>query len=255
MKTFFYIVYHEVAIFLKTIRGKMIDTVVIVSTSVFVFAYLMPRLGVPKVYGSLILIGLIPVVVFFEMISRIIVFVSDITETKKISYLLTLPIRPKFVFIAIGVGWAACSSILGIFIIPIGKLLFWKGIDLGQFSFFRFFLMFVIVHLFISFFGLWLSGLIKSMKYASWIWARVVNPMFMLGGYFYTWYVIYSASHTLGYINLLNPIIYCMEGIRAAALGGEGFLPFYISFLVVSALTVIFGWIASCLLVRRMDTL
>jgi ABC-2 type transport system permease protein len=91
------------------------------------------------------------------------------------------------------------------------------------------------------------------MKYISWIWSRVVNPLFMLGGFFYSWGSIYKVSHIFGYVNLLNPLLYAMEGMRAASLGQVGFLPFYVCVLAILGFIALFSMHAVCLLKKRLD--
>ena len=36
--------------------------------------------------------------------------------------------------------------------------------------------------------------------------------MWMFGGYVYSWQSAYALNHAVGYISLINPMIYVMEG-------------------------------------------
>jgi ABC-type polysaccharide/polyol phosphate export permease len=253
LKCFFYLVWKELVVFSKVLRSRIVDSIIIVTTNILVFTYLMPHFGLKTGYGFFIFVGIIPIISFFEVITNVSTFVSDITGNKKISYSLTLPLPSFLVFASIGVGWAFCNMMFTIFLIPIGKLLLWDKFDLSGFSFFKFISIFLTVNLFYGFFALWLSGIIKDMKYMSWIWARVVNPLFMLGGFFYSWGTLYKASKIFGFLNLLNPVIYSLEGFRAAVMGQKGFLSFYFCFLVLWVFIFLFFLHANFLLKRRLD--
>jgi ABC-type polysaccharide/polyol phosphate export permease len=85
------------------------------------------------------------------------------------------------------------------------------------------------------------------------LFVRVVNPMFSFGGWVYTWKTAHQMSPAMGYLHLLNPLIYAMEGMRSAALGQEGFLPFWFSFGAISAITLVLGFDAIRRLKKRLD--
>ncbi len=247
------LIWREVVVFLKIFKSKLIDLVIIISTNLIVFAYLMPFFGMQTSYGPFILAGVIPLLAFFEIIARVSVFVSDLTGNKKISYLLTLPLPSWMTILSIGLGWACCNMLYTILILPFGKLVLWDRFDLAAVSYWRFIIIFFSYNIFFGFFSLWLSGLIKDMKYMTWIWSRVVNPMLMLGCYFYSWSVVYSASHIAGWINLAIPIVYVEEGMRSAILGPKGYLSYWWCLFAIWSFIIIFGWSAVSKLKKRLD--
>ena len=253
LKTFWQIVFKEITVFRKVFVSKFIDLLIIVLTNIIVFAFLMPSFGLKSTYGAFIVIGLIPAVSLFDAIPRTTNMVMDITGNKKISYLLTLPIPSALAIAAIAVGWAANSAMFSILILPVAKILLYNKFSLSQFSFFKFIISFVSFQLMLGFFSLFLSSLIKDMKYISWIWARVVNPLFMLGGYFYTWKSIYSLNHIAGLANLANPIMIAAESIRGAVLGPEGYLPFWFTILALYIFMFIFASIGIIKIKKRLD--
>jgi len=75
----------------------------------------------------------------------------------------------------------------------------------------------------------------------------------MFGGYMYSWYAVYHVSPLIGYAHLINPVLYVMEGMRAAVLGQEGYLPFWFSFTALFAFTVVIAWDALRRLRKRLD--
>ena len=63
-------------------------------------------------------------------------------------------------------------------------------------------------------------------------------------------YLLLSFS---GYLHLVNPLLYVMEGMRAATLGQEGYLPFWFSLAGLTIFTVGFAWDAIRRLQKRLD--
>lgn len=250
---FLQIVKRELTVFSKILKSRIIDLFIVVGTNVFVFAYIMPSLGTGSNYGIFIFLGLVPILSFFEVIPKATEFVSDITGAKKISYMLTLPLPSSMVFCAIAVGWSLSCSILTIFIFLIGKIFLLSKLDLTHLSIWKFLTIFITSNLFFGFFALWLVGMIKNLKYVSWVWTRVVNPMFMLGCYFYSWQTLWKRAPSIAYFDLLNPLIYTTEGIRNAFLGKEGTIPFIYCVAALWFFIGIFGMHGICRLKKRLD--
>lgn len=253
INTFCQIVYREIAIFIKLLLSKLMDILIITFTNVMVFAFLMPYFGLKSSYGSLIAVGLIGILPLFEVIPKTTNLVSDITGNRKISYFLTLPLPTNFIIAAIPVGWAACGAIYSIFILPVAKIFLYNKLDLSHFSIIKFIIGFITIQLMYGFFALFLTSLIKDMKYISWIWSRIVNPLLMFGGYFYTWVTINSISHFIGIINLINPVMLSCECLRAAVLGQKGYLNFWLTTLGLWFFIVVFAFWGIIRLKRRLD--
>jgi ABC-2 type transport system permease protein len=217
---FFQIIHKEFVAFLKILRSKMIDLLITTATTLIVFGYLLPSMGMAKNYGPFILAAIIPLQALFEAIPRVSGFVADIGGDRKISYWLTLPLPSWLVFAAMAISWSLCSALFSMLILPLGKLIFYSSLDLSQISIWRFLLLFLMSNLFCGFFALWLSGMIRDIKYVSILWARIVNPIFMFGCYFYSWKTLHEVSAFIAYLDLLNPLVYATEGMRLAILGG-----------------------------------
>ena len=108
-------------------------------------------------------------------------------------------------------------------------------------SVWRVLLVLVTANLFFGFFALWLSSVVKGMTSLNSLWLRYIAPMWVFGGYVYSWQQAYDMSHVVGYISLLNPMLYVMEGIRAAALGNAGYLPFWVCIVLLWGFTLACG--------------
>jgi len=231
-KCFLELIKREMYLFFKTFFSKFIDISVILCTSIVVFAFFMSKEGLKESYGPFILVGSIASFGLFETIWRSTVLAQDVTD-KKITNFLMLPISSSYVFVAIAVSWAISTAILSLCLFPIGKLILWDRFTLSNFSIFKFILIFITGNLFYGFFALWVASLVTNLRNTSWVWARLINPLFMFCGYFYTWRSAYELSHIIGYLHFLNPLIFILEGTKAAILGQKGFLPFWICFFVL----------------------
>lgn len=253
LNTFWQIIFREILIFCKLMGSKLVDLTIITSSNILVFTFLMPFFGVKSTYGPFIVVGLIGILPLFEVIPRTTNLISDITSNKKISYFLTLPLPSNYILAAIPLGWAACGFIYSIFILPIAKLILYKQFDLSQFSFIKFIIGFISIQIMYGFLALFLTSLIKDLKYISWIWSRVVNPLFMLGGYFYSWMSINSISHALGVINLFNPVMLSCEALRASILGQNNYLNFWLATLGILIFAALFAYLGITRLKKRLD--
>ena len=92
----------------------------------------------------------------------------------------------------------------------------------------------------------------KKMTSLSHIAIRIINPMFMFG-YLYSWQSVYAMSPLGGYLSLLNPLLYVMEGMRQGVLGQQGYLPFLDELCGADRVYVVFAVHAIVRLKKRLD--
>lgn len=240
-------------VFKEEFWGKLIDTSLLLFTTVVIFGYFLPSYGLKTDYGPFLLIGVIAGFGFFEVIGKVSTMIADLEGDRTILYTLTLPIPSWLVFVYIGVSWSISSSILSLLMFPLGKLLLFSQFDLMKISLSKLPLIFIVSNLFFGFFALWLVAVLKKMRNLSHLFVRVVNPMYSFGGWWYSWFAIYNISSILGCLHLINPLLYVMEGMRAATLGQEGYLPFWFSLSGLTLFTVGFAWDAIRRLQKRLD--
>ena len=172
---------------------------------------------------------------------------------RTIFHTLVMPIRSNMVFLYMGLSWAITSVLLSILLFPLGKLLVFTEWNLDTVSWWRLVILFISANLFFGYFALWLTSVIKSMTDLNSLWLRYIAPMWMFGGYVYSWQSAYALNHAVGYISLINPMIYVMEGMRAAALGQEGYLPFWVSVVMLWAFIGGCIWHGTRRLKKRLD--
>mgnify|MGYP006425875643 CR=1 FL=1 len=243
----------ELIIHKKTVVGSMIDVSIFVTVLVFVFAYLFPALGMNKDFGAFYAVGMIASICFFEIFTITSNFVSDIDGNKTINYFAILPMPSWFIFVSRAIGYACKTILMTIIIIPLAKLLLWNRMDLTNFATIKFILMFLSINLFGGFFGFFVVSFVKNMPEIGKVWRRFIFPLWFFGGSDFPWKVLHNVYPKLGYLALLNPLLYPMEGIRSAVLGKSQYLPFWFSLVMVIALSLFFGWIGTVRLMKRLD--
>lgn len=253
MPVFWQLLKRDLTIFMRDYWGKFIDTVIVFAVNVIVFAYFMKGEGLSDSYGPFLLIAAVGSFGLIEVVGKVGLFLSDIEGDRAISQILIMPIRSTLVFIYIAFFWAISSALLAVLLFPVGKLLLWSRFDLTAISYVRLIPMFVTSSLFFGAFALWLSSIIPGMSSLNTLWLRYIVPIWMFGTYFFSWKAAYALNPAIAYVLLINPIVYVLEGMRASALGQDGYIPFWICFLAL------WGFIFACTthaikrLKRRLD--
>ena len=234
--------------FKREYPSKFIYTLFLFFTNVMVFCYFLPQEGLPKEYAPFFLVGAIASFGFVEVVGKVSVFMADLQGDRTISHTLVMPIPSWVVFCYIGIFWALTSALIAIFLFPIGKLFLFTEFDLSLISYSRLIPMFITINIFFGFFALWLASVIKDMGSINSLWLRYIVPLWMFGAYAYSWEASYQLSPTVAYFTLINPMVYVMEGMRAAALGQAGYLPYWV------CQTALWAFIFACTLhaIRRL---
>lgn len=233
--------------------GKFFDTCFLFFTNVVVFAYFMPNLGLNMDYGTFILIGAITSFGLFDIVAQVAELIFDIEGDRTITFKLTMPIPYWLVFVQLAAKWALTNILLCTPLFLVGKIILWNQFDLAEINYIKLIVMFPTVCIFFGFFSIWLTGVIKNLKSISSLFLRFINPIFMFGGYFFTWQASYELSPIIAYAILINPMIYAMEGMRAACLGQAGYLPFWNCFFALWGFIIVLGSHGILSLKKRLD--
>lgn len=253
MRVFAYMLWRDIYVWRGTFLGKVLDSLVWAGTSIVISGFILPAFGITQKFGLLIWIGSVVTMGLFEAVYEAQDLVADREGNFHTGYLLTLPVPTVFVFIKIACSIALNSLILSLVMFPMGPLLLGGLVDLSQFDFVKCALMFVLMNLFFGFFALWIFSWAKNPVRFSTVRRRIVQPLWLFGGYQFTWFVFYNTFPRLAVINLFNPITYAFEGLRAAVFGPADFIPFWISCGALIVFTAVAAWWASVWLKRRLD--
>lgn len=254
IKTCGRLVWRDMSVFWPTFLNRLINGALWAGITIVVFQYIgfgdAVNLGLFMACANAVSWG------FFEVMENVARFIADLQGEKSISYALTLPLPQWMVFVRLALSNALQAMAIAIFILPMAKVLLWNNFDISQACWSKFLLIFVLAHMFYGFFSLWLASMVKSLDSIGDIWMRVVFPLWFLGGYQFTWTTFSQKSPMLAYASLFfNPLVYCFEGVRAAILGQEGYLPFWSCCLALLVFTTLVGSIGTYRLLKRLDCL
>ena len=243
----------DLELFKQTIWDKLIDLFIWIVTMVVVTAYLMPAFGLASAYTGFLVASLVVSAGLFEVYSSVTDLIGDFDGNDITSFYLTLPMPSYLVFVEKMIYYTINTSVMGIFVLPVSKLLAWNSFDLSQIHVGKFLLIFILTNIFYAAFTIWVTSRVPGMERIGSVWMRFVYPLWFLGGFQYSWEVLYTFSPTLAYVSLLNPILYVMEGARASILGQEGSLNFWFCVLMLSILSLICAWYGLRQLRKRLD--
>ncbi len=255
-QTFWQLMMRSFVVYKPLFKDKIINTIIWSSLNVVVVGFIMPTVGLQN-YGPFILIATAASNGFFSATNQIGGFITEITgETSNLQYELTLPIPQWAAFTKYALEYACEGFITTILVIPIGIVLLWNQFSFQHFHFFKFHGMLLLVCLFSAFFALWMSSITKDIFHGlENLWLRIIFPLWWLGGFQFSWQSLYSISPTLAYIDLLNPLIYMLEGCRACTLDPALSLPYWNCVFALIGFTLIFGYCGIYNLKQRMDCL
>lgn len=251
-KTFLALVQRDMAVFWPTWKDRFINATIWGAMTVVVFEYIMPDMGL-KGMGQFIACGAIASWGFFEVTENIAKFIADLEGQRSISYYLTLPIPQWVVFARLAVTNAFQAMFISILFLPIFKLLLRDAFPFTHFSLGRFIVIFLLIHLFYGFFSLYIAAKMKNLDELGNVWLRIVYPLWWMGCFQFSWATLKTVSPRTAQIDLLNPIVYAMEGMRSAVMGPADYLNFSGCCGALILFTVIAGYIGISRLQKRLD--
>lgn len=233
----------ELVIFKRQYFGKALDSIIMFFNFIVVFGYFLPSAAGSQSYGPFMLIGSIATFGLIEAVnSRVAQVIMDVNSDRTINSFLVMPIPSKLVFVSMAISWAVIVFLLSLILFPVGKLVLFSQFDLTKICYGKLLLIYTTVNLFFGFFSLWLAGVFRNINDLGRLWCRVINPIFMFGAFFYSWKDSYTFSPLIAKLTLINPIIYVTEGMRAAALGQEGYLNYWMCLAVLWVFIIGCGW-------------
>ena len=243
LKLFFYLLKIDLTILLARIGSDIFDNLVWISLSIFVNGCVLPKLGISTAFGGFVCSGHITTLAIFSVYHAAMILVSDFKNNKTINFELMLPLPSWAVFLKTAISWGVRPFILGLFAIPVGKLLLGAELPLEDFSIFKFLTAVLVINFFSGCFAIFVTSLMRDILSISLVWARVLNPMWFLGGAFFNYATMYKHYPVFAKVLLLNPVTYAMELSRGAVLGQDKvFLNFYVCvFALITASCVFFS--------------
>ena len=255
-RIFIQLMRRDVRVLSREFVGDLINAVTWPASLAITFGYVLPSVGMDQQYGSFLLIGALASTFFYLSLGMGNELVGDFTSLRCIDFYFTLPASSyQFVLLQRVISFALHSVFVSLPLLPIGKLLLGSRMDLSQLSIVKLLLIQLAAGIFFGFFGLWLAAWIPTNRAFNSVWRRVYTPMQLLGCYWFSFATGFNVFAYVTCIALLNPLTYMCEGVRAAVMGQEGYLNFWLCLVVLIGYTVVFGWYAMCKLKQKLDLL
>lgn len=252
-KIFFDLIKEDIHLLSQTIFDKTINSLIWAVSTVAISAYILPALGVSASYGAFMAVGAIVGCGGFEIIAQMVNMLADFDSDKKITYHLTLPIPNWLLLIKMGLVFAFNSFFISAVSFFACKFILWNHFDLSIINYPRFILAGISMSLFFGFETLFLVSITKNLMSLDNVYMRISFPLWMIGGFQFSWMVLDGYWHSFALLNLLNPYTYATEALRAAALGQEGYLPFWLCILALYFFTILFATVGIRRLRKRLD--
>jgi len=178
---------------------------------------------------------------------------ADIEFSKFIDYRRILPISDQWYLGAHVASYVIHCLLTTLPILIIGKFILGSRLDISHAHWFLFAIIYFGVMVLISAF---FSCLVFTVSF-EWckfnIWQRVLSPIHLLGCLFYPWRKAYDFSPIFAQFLLLNPMTYCVEGLRSSLLGSAHFLSAWLCMAVVLSLALITFGILITFVLNRLD--
>lgn len=168
--------------FCKVAKDRFLNFAVWAATTTTVAGHVLPQFGMTPEYGAFFLAGVLANVGMFESYARIIELVHEMADDRPILYYATLPIRSSLLVIRIMVSNALRFMMLGLCVLPIGKIVLGHRLALSGIAWPKLILMYVITNCFYGACSVWLATFVQSILSISNIWTRIVFPIGFLGG-------------------------------------------------------------------------
>lgn len=255
IKTFLILLIRDARVFQEYIISRFIDACVWSGIVLYISQYIMPKFGVDPSFGAFIMIGNVAAWGMFEVGTNIPIILSDILDNQATMYYLTLPIPQSWIFIRIALMDAYKSFISTLPMIPMGKLILGNHIAFNNIAYGKLIIIYIIAHLFFGFFGMFLASFTPNLHYLTTIKLRLIFPMWFIGGYQFPWYMLHQTNPWIAYLNLLNPTVYIMEGMRVTIFKDSYLIPYHICILAVIGFTILFGVLGIHMFKKRLDCL
>lgn len=224
---FKHLVHMHLLSFKEIFWGKLIDTIIWVFINLTIMGYIMQYFGLKTGFGTFQLGGLIACAGLWETYYHIITMIGDFENARSIDYQLTLPVPSWIIFLSKATSYAIEYAVFALLILPLGKLALWNQLDLTAISYGKLLLTVTVFSIFFASFVIWAASRTHFKKLGH-LWRRLIFPLGFLGGFQFSWIAVHSSLPWLSYLTLLNPMVYVTEATRAAVVGQNGFINFWI---------------------------
>jgi hypothetical protein len=250
---FFKLLWTRLLVAQHQIVDKLINIQSWALCTLVVFGYVMQATGLATAFGIFQLGGTIATAGLFESYGNIATLIMDFAGEQSIGYYLTLPLTPSVVLLSSATAYACIGTILSFSMIILGKILFYAHFNLWTIAWGKLLLITILANLFYGLFAHAIAAQVGVIAKIGNVWSRFIFPLWFLGGYQFSWAMMYKTSVPLAYVILLNPLTYIMEGTRATLEGPQNYLSWWLCMAVLTVFTIITWFVAFNRMKKRLD--
>lgn len=218
----------EVHVMKHAFQGSMINSLIWMTISLIVNALILPSMGMPTGYGPFFYVSSLASQMIFQAMTDSFDIIMDIQGAREINYFLQLPIPAWLMLFRFVVVTGIKGIVLGAISLPVAYLLLGNQFLFPHICWYQVVIMVVLQAFVWGWYRVWVSTFASHTGAYENIWMRITFPLWFLGCYLYPFERSLHSLGPIAYLSLLNPMTYAMEGARAAALGQEGSINFWI---------------------------
>jgi hypothetical protein len=228
VKTAWWLIRSELYKFNKNIHQTFLDMLIPAVMNAFVCGYILPHIGLPERWSGLVTVGEIVFfcagIPFWRFGNK---WIMEHESTESVTFELTLPLPPSYVLMRLVVGWWLQTMLTNSLTLFVAKLLLGDRFDWSYISWPRVFLMYLIMSFCFCIIAAMATFYFMAM-YKVWrFWDRLIFPVSLVSIDF-SWATAWVALKPLAYVMLAIPYTYGYEGMRAAVLGQQGFMNYWL---------------------------
>jgi ABC-type polysaccharide/polyol phosphate export permease len=255
LRLLFHLVYIDLSGFMRTVRAKIADTVLLQASRALVYGFLLPAIGAPQSYIGIYFAGAVFGAGLFDFSDTVASLVSDIEHDGAVKFELLLPFSQRFIYFKSICSHLFRAVVASLCALVIGKFLLWDSWSLVDISLWRVLIALVAGHFFVGTFALFCATFVTDLFDITVFRRAFLMPLYFMGGHLFPWRVVVSVSPFVSYLLLFNPIMHATEVVRASLLGQEGFLSFWPSIAALFLFSWPCFWLGWCNFARRLDLL
>lgn len=235
----------------------MVRTVMNPLLFVFVFTYVLPRIGAGVQggaagvsYATVVVPGLVAVGMVFTGISSVALPLSmELGVTREIEDRVLAPVPVALVAIEKLVMGAAQGVIAGLVVFPLVSVIPVSPVQVHVASWPLLILVVALASLTAGALGLALGTIVRPQQIGL-MFAVVVVPITFLGCVYYPWALLHAIPW-LQLLVLLNPLVYMSEGLRAALTPGLPHMPVWAFLGALTGSALVLGTVGVRAFIRR----
>lgn len=218
------------------------DNLFLLVSSVAIFGYLLPSMGMSKDLIAPLFLG--QTIVSFVQIAHSIaaIITRDLETSRLIDYQSTLPLPHTLLLARFVVSFIVKSLIITIPLLFLGIILLGDKFIIIQSHGFAFSIVYLLTLIYFGTLFLFFS-FNYDYEWFRWnLWTRRIEPLIVFGSVTVVWKQLYLFSKPLGILFLCNPLTYAVEGLRTTLIGGQDFLPLWACLIGLIVGTII-NWL------------